>query len=63
MKTIDLALVSTENISIEKFMRLKKEGKLKNLKIRGIVAPSINGGNSKFGSIQIENQTPTYKAL
>jgi hypothetical protein len=65
METINLTPVSMENMPIEKFMRLKREGKLSGFRVRGIVPPSLGKGRdlSGFGAIEVERLNPIYKAL
>ncbi len=62
MKTIDLTPVTTEEISVEKFLRLKQEGKLAGVHIEGIGSSKL-GHSGSFGTIRIKRDTPIYRPL
>jgi hypothetical protein len=62
MKTIDLTPASTEKITVEKFLRLKKEGKLSEIRVESIV-PQKFGSQGSFGMIRIKRTTPIYQPL
>jgi hypothetical protein len=62
MNTVDLTPVSTEEISVEEFLRLKKDGKLAGVHIQGIGASKL-GRSGSFGTIRIKRNTPIYRLL
>lgn len=62
MKTIDLTPVTTEEISVERFLQLKMDGESAPIHIDGIVAPKL-GVNRNFGTIRIKRDTLIYKPL
>jgi hypothetical protein len=57
-----LSQISTENISVEKFLRMKREGKLTGIRVDGIV-PKKFGRRGSFGEIRIKRETPIYRPL
>lgn len=62
MKKIEIGPVSTETVSITKFLRWKREGKLINIHVEGIV-PKKFGSAGAFGGIRIRRETPVYRPL
>jgi hypothetical protein len=62
METIDLVAETTVEITVEEFLRLKEEGKLKANSIEGIVPPQF-GKTGSFGTIRIKRETPLYRPL